>query len=61
MLYRRGRDLVHAGAPLVRLREMKCVPDVVRAKAAYGNDQLAGLKELESRVSAELDTLEKAM
>ena len=61
MLYRRGRDLVHAGAPLVRLREMKCVPDVVRAKAAYGNDQLAGLKELESRVSAELDALEKAM
>jgi V/A-type H+-transporting ATPase subunit A len=59
MLYRRGRDLVHAGAPLVRLREMKCVPDVVRAKVAYGNDQLAGLKELELRVSAELDALEK--
>jgi V/A-type H+-transporting ATPase subunit A len=59
MLYRRGRDLVHAGAPLVRLREMKCVPDVVRAKAAYGNDKLEGLKELESRVSAELDALEK--
>jgi len=59
MLYRRGRDLVHAGAPLVRLREMKCVPDVVRAKVAYGNDQLAGLKKLEGRVNAELDALEK--
>jgi len=59
MLYRRGRDLVHAGAPLVRLREMKCVPDVVRAKVAYGNDQLEGLKTLEGRVNAELDALEK--
>jgi V/A-type H+-transporting ATPase subunit A len=59
MLYRRGRDLVHAGAPLVRLREMKCVPDVVRAKAAYGNDKLDELKALESRVNAELDALEK--
>jgi len=59
MLYRRGRNLVHAGAPLVRLREMKCVPDVVRAKAAHGNDKLDELKALESRVNAELDALEK--
>jgi len=59
ILYRRGRDLVHAGAPLVRLREMKCVPEVVRAKAVYGNDKLDGLRELESRVNKELDALEQ--
>jgi len=59
MLYRRGRDLVQAGLPLVRLREMKCVPDIVRAKSVYGNDALEGLQQLGKRVQAELDALAK--
>ena len=59
MLYRRGRDLVHAGAPLTRLREMKTVPEIVRAKQAFGNTELEGLAELEKRVVLELDALDK--
>jgi V/A-type H+-transporting ATPase subunit A len=59
MLYRRFRDLLEAGLSLVRLREMKCVPDIMRAKSVYGNDELAGLAQLEKRVLAELDALAK--
>jgi hypothetical protein len=38
---------------------MKCVPDIMRAKSVYGNDELAGLAQLEKRVLAELDALAK--
>jgi V/A-type H+-transporting ATPase subunit A len=60
-LYRRGRDLVQAGLPLVRLKEMKCVPDIVRAKSVYGNDELEGLEQLGKRVLAELDALAREL
>jgi V/A-type H+-transporting ATPase subunit A len=53
-LYRRGRDLVQAGLPLARLREMKCIPLIVRARSVYGNDELRGLEQLGKRVLAEL-------
>ena len=56
-LYRRGRDLIQAGAPLARLRRMACVPQVVRAKSALGT--AAQLAELQTSVGAELDALAK--
>jgi len=59
-LYRRGRAAIQAGAPLAALRELPCVPQIMRAKGAFGNDQLAGLAELEARVNRELDEFEKA-
>jgi V/A-type H+-transporting ATPase subunit A len=59
-LYRRARVAIQAGAPLVALRELPCVPQIMRAKQVYGNDQLAGLAELEKRVNQELDEFEKA-
>jgi V/A-type H+/Na+-transporting ATPase subunit A len=58
-LYRRGHDLVAAGMPLPRLKELPCVTQVVRAKSTYGNDQVAALKELETRVNQELDGLDR--
>ena len=58
-LHRRGSDIIRAGAPLVRLREMPCVPQVIRAKGAYGNDEMDALLDLEQRVNQELDELEK--
>ncbi len=57
MLYRRGRDLIEAGVPLARIRALACVPHLLRAKAAFGNDELAGLAELEGRLQAELAAL----
>ena len=41
-LYRRGRDLIQAGAPLARLRGLACVPRVMRAKSAIGNAEKTG-------------------
>ncbi len=58
-VYRRGRALIQAGAPLARLRQMPCVGQVMRAKAAFGNDELDGLGELEGRVNQELDALQR--
>ena len=58
-VHRRGRNIIQAGAPLARLRQMACVPDVMRAKAVYGNDERDALAELEGRVNQELDALER--
>jgi V/A-type H+-transporting ATPase subunit A len=58
-LYRRGRAAVQAGAPLVRLREMPCIPELVRAKTVYGNDEMDGLLALERQLNTALDALEK--
>ena len=56
-LYRRGRDLIQAGAPLARLRGLTCVPLVMHAKSAIGTAEK--LAELEKRVGVELDALAK--
>jgi V/A-type H+-transporting ATPase subunit A len=58
-LYRRGRDLIQAGAPLARLRELACMPRLMRAKAAIGNAEKDKLAELEKNVDEELDALAK--
>jgi len=58
-LYRRGRDLIQAGAPLARLRELACMPRLMRAKAAIGNAEKDKLAELEKNVGEELDALAK--
>lgn len=58
-LYRRGRDLIQAGVPLAKLRELPCVPQVMRAKSAIGNNEPEKLSELDKRVGEELDALGK--
>ncbi|MFN2168933.1 MAG: V-type ATP synthase subunit A, partial [Anaerolineae bacterium] len=58
MLYRRAHALIEAGAPLARIQELKSVPELMRAKGAYGNDELDPLRELGQRLSAELDGLD---
>ncbi|HEV2435820.1 MAG TPA: V-type ATP synthase subunit A [Verrucomicrobiae bacterium] len=58
-LYRRGRDLIRMSVPLARLRELTCVPQVMRAKSTIGNHERDKLAELEKRVSEELDALAK--
>ncbi|MEI6970733.1 MAG: V-type ATP synthase subunit A [bacterium] len=55
--YRRGRDLLQAGATLAALRSLACVPQIMRAKSAIGNEDMNKLAELETRVQAELDAL----
>jgi V/A-type H+/Na+-transporting ATPase subunit A len=58
-LYRGGRDLIQSGVSLTRVRGLTCVPQVLRAKAAFGNTEMAKLIELERRVQEELAALAK--
>lgn len=56
-LYRKGRDLIQAGIPLARVRQLPCIPLIVRAKAVIGNDELEALAALERRVQEQLEAL----
>jgi V/A-type H+-transporting ATPase subunit A len=58
-LYRRGRDLIQGGAPLTRIRSLNCVPQIMRAKSAFGNDELEKLDELKQMVMEETEALAK--
>ncbi len=58
-LYRRGRDLIQAGAPLAKIRALPGAAQVMRAKSTFGNDQLGPLAELAKRLGEELDALAK--
>lgn len=58
-VYRKARDLIQDGVPLSRIRSLACIPNVVRAKGAFGNDEMERLAELEQRVTDEFETLAK--
>jgi V/A-type H+-transporting ATPase subunit A len=58
-LYRRGRDLIQAGAPLAKIRELPSVPQLMRAKSTFGNEEMEKLAELGKRLGEELDALAK--
>jgi V/A-type H+-transporting ATPase subunit A len=59
MLHRRGHELIQAGVPLAIIRALPGVPQLMRAKSAFGNDEMAKLAELEKRLGEELDALAK--
>ncbi len=59
MLYRKARDLIQEGVPLARIRGLPCVSHVMRAKSAFGNDEMGKLTELEQRVAEEFEALSK--
>jgi hypothetical protein len=44
---------------LARVRELACIPQVLRAKSAISNTETEKLAELERRVHEELDALAK--
>ena len=58
-VYRRGRDIIQAGAPLADLRALPCMAEVMRAKGTFGNEELEALDALEAKVAADLDAFEK--
>ncbi len=59
LLFRKARDLIQQGVSLARIRALSCVPQVVRAKSAFGNAEVDKLAELEQRMIAELEDLAK--
>ena len=60
-LYSKGRQLIEAGVPLSRIKSMKCVAQVLRAKASVSNTDEAGFAQLQSRVEEELNGLRKEL
>jgi V/A-type H+/Na+-transporting ATPase subunit A len=58
-LYRRGRDLIQQGVPLSRIRSLACVPQILRAKTAFGNKELERMASLKRMVMEETETLAK--
>lgn len=59
MLHRRGQELIQAGVPLAKIRGLPSEPQLMRAKSAFGNDEMGKLSELEKRLGEELDALAK--
>ena len=57
--YHRGRDLIQGGVPLARIRSLNCVPQIMRAKSAFGNDELEKLEELKQMITEETEALAK--
>ncbi len=60
LLHRRGSELISRGAPLSRLRELPSIQAVVRARLEVANDAPEKLAEIQDRLSAELDELERS-
>lgn len=58
-LYQQARELIEKGIPLAEITRLPCVPQLLRAKADIGNEELELLKALALRVQEELDALAK--
>ncbi len=56
-VWRKGQEAIEAGAPLVRVQQLKSVPEVIRAKATWRNEQTDEIRALGDRLLAELDAL----
>lgn len=57
MLYQKARDLIQQGVPLAHIRALSCIPQLVRAKSAFGNTEMEKLTELRQRIAEELEAL----
>jgi V/A-type H+/Na+-transporting ATPase subunit A len=56
-LYRKAGDIIQRGAPLLKIQQLPSVPGIMRAKSAFGNDELVELDKLEQNLSLELEAL----
>jgi V/A-type H+-transporting ATPase subunit A len=56
-VHRRGQELISHGVSLSRIRQMACIPRLVRAKAVYGNLEADAFAEFARQVEAELESL----
>ena len=58
-LNRKGQDLIQRNVPLTRIRSLNCVSQIVRAKAAFGNNEPGKFAELERIIGEETEALAK--
>lgn len=59
--YKKGRDLIQGGVPLMRIRQLGCVSQIIRAKIAYSNKELDKILELEKSAMEEMGQLGKEL
>jgi len=58
--YERADRIIAKGAPLVRLHDLACVAEIVRARSTVPNDQPQGLDAIRDRMRAQLGELERS-
>lgn len=56
-VWRKGQEAIEIGVPLLRIQQIPCIPEVIRAKATYGNDELDKIRDLDNRLQSALDSL----
>jgi V/A-type H+/Na+-transporting ATPase subunit A len=56
--YRRGADVIRRGVTLVKLRRMRVLQEIVRAKSTIDNDDIKQLDRLGARLERSIDQLE---
>jgi V/A-type H+-transporting ATPase subunit A len=59
--YERANRVIEKGAPLVRVTELSCREDIVRARTSVPNDDPAGIGVIQDRMRAELEALERSL
>jgi V/A-type H+-transporting ATPase subunit A len=57
--YHRALDIIKAGAPLLKLRELPSLNAIIRIKTEVENSDIEGILEIENRMNGEMDKLEK--
>ena len=58
--YERATRIIDKGAPLVRVRELACINEIVRARSTVPNDQPGELAAVQDRMRAQFDELERS-
>ncbi len=58
-LHRRAKQIIEQGAPLVEIRDMQCIPKLVRAKSLTENDDIKRMDALLQEMIRELDALKE--
>jgi V/A-type H+-transporting ATPase subunit A len=59
-LYRRAGRIIEKGAPIVRIRELSCIQELVRARSTVPNDRPEGLAAIAEHLRTQLDQLERS-
>jgi V/A-type H+-transporting ATPase subunit A len=57
--YHRALDIIKAGAPLLKIRELQSLNIIIRIKSQVENADIEGIREIENRMNGEMDKLER--
>ncbi|MGA2141225.1 MAG: V-type ATP synthase subunit A [Brevinematales bacterium] len=55
----RAEEIIKLGAPILTIREMKCIPDMIRIKLTVPNNKLSDIDDIEKIMHKEFDVLKE--